>query len=196
MNVVWIIADTLRKDALGSYGNKSIRTPSLDNLAANSMQFNRHYAANFPTVPARADFLTGRWTMSYMHWEPLLDGEITLPQMLSSKDIHTAAVVDTPFYLRRDMNYDRGFKSFYEIPGQTGSTDKTWNYESDCYAPRTFIQSMKWLEKHYKEDFFLYIDTWDPHEPWDAPGYYTEYYWPGYDGEIIDPFVKFSVRIK
>jgi arylsulfatase A-like enzyme len=37
MNVVWIIADTLMKDASGSYGNKSIRTPSLDNLAANSM---------------------------------------------------------------------------------------------------------------------------------------------------------------
>ena len=44
-----------------------------------------------------------------------------------------------------------------------------------------------WLELHYKEDFFLYVDTWDPHEPWDAPPYYTERYWPGYDGEIIQP---------
>jgi arylsulfatase A-like enzyme len=45
---------------------------------------------------------------------------------------------------------------------------------------------MEWLEGHYKEDFFLYIDAWDPHEPWDAPAYYTERYWPGYDGERID----------
>lgn len=187
MNVIWIIADTFRRDALGVYGNKVVRTPSLDGLAEKSMRFNRHYAANFPTVPARADFLTGRWTMSYMHWEPLQEGEVTLPQLLSEKGILTAAVVDTPFYLRRDMNYDRGFRNFYEIPGQTVSTDKTWNYEPDCFAPRTFIQSMKWLEKHYKEDFFLCIDTWDPHEPWDAPDYYTEAYWPGYDGEIIDP---------
>ena len=46
---------------------------------------------------------------------------------------------------------------------------------------------MRWLEHHYKEDFFLYIDTWDPHEPWDAPAYYTEIYRPDYDGEIIEP---------
>ena len=40
------------------------------------------------------------------------------------------------------------------------------------------MTAMQWLERHYKEDFFLYIDTWDPHEPWDAPAYYTELYWP------------------
>ena len=187
MNVIWIIADTLRRDALGAYGNQIIHTPSLDSLAAKSMRFNRHYAANFPTVPARADFFTGRWTMSYMQWEPLHENEVTLPQLLSAKGIHTAAVVDTPFYVRRDMNYDRGFKSFYEIPGQTVTTDTTWHYETDRYAPRTFLQAMKWLESHHKEDFFLLIDTWDPHEPWDAPDYYTELYWPDYDGEIIDP---------
>ena len=62
-----------------------------------------------------------------------------------------------------------------------------WRYESDRNAPRTFMTAMRWLENHYKEDFFLYIDTWDPHEPWDAPAYYTELYWPGYDGELVLP---------
>jgi arylsulfatase A-like enzyme len=46
---------------------------------------------------------------------------------------------------------------------------------------------MQWLERHYKEDFFLWIDTWDPHEPWDPPNFYTELYWPEYDGEIVTP---------
>jgi arylsulfatase A-like enzyme len=186
VNVIWIIADTLRKDALGVYGNPKINTPALDSLAAKSMRFNRHYAANFPTVPARADFLTGRWTMSYMHWEPLHENEVTLPQVLSEQGIRTCGVVDTPFYLRRDMNYDRGFRDFYEIPGQGMFPNKDWHYENERYAPRTITQSMKWLEDHYKEDFFLYIDTWDPHEPWEAPNYYTERYMPDYDGEIID----------
>ena len=57
----------------------------------------------------------------------------------------------------------------------------------DCFAPKTFIHASQWLERHYKEDFFLYIDIWDPHEPWEAPHYYTELYWPDYDGEIITP---------
>lgn len=66
MNVIWIVADTFRWDHLGAYGNKTIHTPALDSLAARSTRFDRHYAAAFPTVPARADHHTGRWTMSFM----------------------------------------------------------------------------------------------------------------------------------
>ena len=62
-----------------------------------------------------------------------------------------------------------------------------WQNEGDRNAPRTFKTAIEWLEQHYKEDFFLYLDTWDPHEPWDAPAYYTELYWPGFDGEVVLP---------
>jgi arylsulfatase A-like enzyme len=208
MNVIWIISDTLRRDHVGVYGNKNIRTPSLDAFASKSVRFDRHYIASFPTMPARADYMTGRWTMSYMQWEPLSKDELRLPILLSDQGYHTAAVVDTPFYTRRGMNYDIGFHSFIEILGQLdlgfkggkdaksgggmsnalyGDVRKSWRRESDCFAPQTFIRSMEWLERHYKEDFFLYIDTWDPHEPWEAPAYYTELYDPDYDGEIVRP---------
>ena len=30
MNVTWIVAGTFRRDHLGAYGNRTIRTPSLD----------------------------------------------------------------------------------------------------------------------------------------------------------------------
>jgi len=66
MNVIWIISDTFRRSAVGAYGNGNIHTPALDALAAKSVRFDRHYLAGFPTMPARADFLTGRWTMSFM----------------------------------------------------------------------------------------------------------------------------------
>jgi arylsulfatase A-like enzyme len=193
MNLIWIIADTFRRDVVGAYGNKNIHTPSIDAFAANCTRFDRHYAASFPTMPARADFFTGRYTLSFMQWEPLPDDHVTLPQLLSKKGIHTAAVVDTPFYVRNGMNYDRGFRTFHEIESQSTIVFKQkemrslWRDESDRFAPRTFTKAMKWLEHHYKEDFFLYIDTWDPHEAWDAPNYYTELYLPDYDGEIIDP---------
>ncbi len=201
MNVIWITSDSFRRDHVGAYGNKHIRTPSLDRLAETSIRFDKHYAAAFPTMPTRADHFTGRWTMSFMGWSPLPPDATTLGEILSEKGIHTAAVVDTPFYIRDGMNYDRGFKSFFMNPGQEGSGAKklkdgrhesqdiraAWRYESDYNAPRTFTRAMQWLERHYKENFFLYIDAWDPHEPWDAPPYYTERYWPGHDGEIIEP---------
>ena len=220
MNVIWITCDTWRQDHLGAYGNKVIHTPSLDALAAKSVRFDNYYAGSFPTMPTRADHHTGRWTMSFMEWGPLPAGQVTLAQTLVQKGYTAAAVVDTPFYMRSEMNYDRGFQAFFPIPGQlmggyTWWTDygdtvpsmyegpgkrgqlnrqheswdfrAAWRHESDQCAPRTFTQATRWLERHYKEDFFLYVDSWDPHEPWDAPAYYTELYWPGYDGEVIYP---------
>ena len=52
---------------------------------------------------------------------------------------------------------------------------------------RTMTEAERWLERHHDERFFLYVDTWDPHEPWDAPDYYTAKYRDGYAGEQIYP---------
>jgi len=51
MNVIWIVADTVRTDAVAAYGNKKIHTPALDALAARGVRFDRHYIASFPTMP-------------------------------------------------------------------------------------------------------------------------------------------------
>jgi len=140
--------------------------------------------------------------MSFMGWEPLPAGVTTLAEILAKNGFHTAASVDTPYYLRDGMNYDRGFQTFFMNTGQDTlwslipepgyhnealDVRDRWHYESDRNAPKTFMTAMQWLERHYKEDFFLYVDTWDPHEPWDAPPYYTEIYLPDYDGEIVLP---------
>jgi arylsulfatase A-like enzyme len=198
MNVIWVVSDTLRRDAVGAYGNDKIHTPSIDTLAAKSVRFDSFYIGSFPTMPTRADHMTGRWTVSFMSWEPYPRGLVTLPQMLTGNRINTAAIVDTPFYLRNEMNYDRGFITFEEIPGQLWrarggdphhrrqlSGLPTERLDVDCFAPQTFARAMQWLELNYKEDFFLYIDTWDPHEPWNAPNYYTELYMPDFDGEPV-----------
>ena len=188
MNIIWITADTFRQDHMGAYGHRTIRTPALDALAAKATRFNSHYAGGFPTMPTRADHATGRWTMSFMGWEPLPEDEVTLAQILAENGYHTAAAVDTPFYIRGGMNYDRGYQTFFMHPGQEGSPTRvqqvgnhesrdireSWRSESDHNAPQTFTNAMRWLERHYKEDFFLYIDTWDPHEPWEAPPYYHQ----------------------
>ena len=201
MNVIWIVADTFRRDHLGAYGIDFIHTPALDALASRSVRFDRHYAAAFPTMPSRADHVTGRWTMSFMGWEPFSDDVGTLAQLLADQGVHTAAVADTPFYWRHGFNYDRGFQTFFTVQGQEGSPTRVqrighhesrdtvawWRKESDRNVAQTMVRAGDWLERHYKEQFFLYVDTWDPHEPWDAPPYYTELYMPEYDGEVVQP---------
>ena len=114
-----------------------------------------------------------------MGWEPFSDDVTTLAQILAERGMHTAAVVDTPFYWRHGFNYDRGFQTFFTVQGQEGSATRVvglghhesrdvvswWRKESDRNVAQTMTRAGDWLENHYKEDFFLYVDTWDPHEP-------------------------------
>lgn len=59
--------------------------------------------------------------------------------------------------------------------------------EEDYFAPNTMIEASRWLERHYgsRRPFLLYVDTFDPHEPWDAPRWYVEAYDAGYEGEEV-----------
>src|ERR671915_692366 len=96
-NVVVIVSDTFRRDHMGAYGNPVIHTPNLDGFARSSVVFDRHVISSFPTMPARADILTGTFSYTYMGWEPLPRHMTTLPGVLSQASYHTMGVVDTPF---------------------------------------------------------------------------------------------------
>jgi len=56
--------------------------------------------------------------------------------------------------------------------------------ESDWFSPQVFQRATRWIEHNADhEDFFLMIDSFDPHEPWDPPRYYTDLYGdPNFDG--------------
>jgi len=59
--------------------------------------------------------------------------------------------------------------------------------ETDWFAPGTYAMAIDWVERNYqREDFFLWIDTFDPHEPWDPPQHYIDLYDPGYKGRVFD----------
>jgi arylsulfatase A-like enzyme len=57
--------------------------------------------------------------------------------------------------------------------------------EEDWFAPKVFLQAMEALEGvHQREPFFMVVDCYDPHEPWDPPEKYTRLYDPGgYEGK-------------
>jgi arylsulfatase A-like enzyme len=57
--------------------------------------------------------------------------------------------------------------------------------EEDWFAPQVFTKAMEFLEglKAGGAPFFLVVDAYDPHEPWDPPEKYTSLYDEGYDGK-------------
>ncbi len=192
MNIILLVADTLRRDHLPVYGNRSVIAPNFTALAEDSLVFDNCFAASFPTVPARADIMTGRYTFTYLDWAPLPQSEITLAQQLNRAGYLTFGIADTPFFLRNGYGYDRGFQDFQWIRGQRSGPEHDdvvmrRKSEQDYFAPMTLNGAAEWLERHHREKFFLYVDTWDPHEPWDPPHYYVRPYYPPYAGEQIAP---------
>jgi len=62
-----------------------------------------------------------------------------------------------------------------------------WHSEKDTFVARTMQDACRWLEhNHTHEHFFLHVDAFDPHEPWDPPQHYVDMYDPGYTGEVVD----------
>lgn len=59
-NVVFILTDDLGYGDLGCYGQKKIRTPNIDRLAAEGMRFTQHYAGNAVCAPTRCVLMTGK----------------------------------------------------------------------------------------------------------------------------------------
>jgi len=58
--------------------------------------------------------------------------------------------------------------------------------EADFFAPQTMTAALRWLERNRSvQPFLLWIDEFDPHEPWDPPQHHTDMYDPGYAGEIV-----------
>ena len=59
-NIVFILADDLGYRELGCYGQTLIRTPRIDQLAAEGVRLTRHYAGNAVCAPSRCVLLTGK----------------------------------------------------------------------------------------------------------------------------------------
>ncbi len=192
MNIIVVVSDTFRLDHFPGFNKTWIIAPNLEKFAKRSQVFSNCRLGSFPTVPARADIATGKYAFTFMGWDALPKSEVTMAQCITDAGYLTCGVVDNPFLIRNGYGYDRGFEDFIWIRGQRGGPEardvrKTWTGENDRFAARTFTAAMRWIERNADEKFFLYVEPWDPHEPWDPPAHYVRRYLPDYAGEQIYP---------
>jgi arylsulfatase A-like enzyme len=84
-NVLLIMTDQHRMDALGAYGNQIIRTPSIDSLASGGVRFTNCWTQHPVCMPSRASIFTGRYPSAHgvrTNGIPLPKSEVTLAQTL------------------------------------------------------------------------------------------------------------------
>ena len=126
MKVIYMMADTFRRDHLSAYGNDWIRTPNLDKFASKSALFENAYIGSFPTVPNRRDTLLGRGDIGlpFNRWKALERQETTLPERLAEKDIPSMLITDTQNNVTRGINLYKGYTAWYLNRGQ--EADPYW----------------------------------------------------------------------
>ena len=77
-NTLFIFSDEHNRDVLGCYGDRVVRTPVLDALAADGVRFARAYTPSPICVPARASLATGRYPHRIGAWDSTMphDGSV------------------------------------------------------------------------------------------------------------------------
>lgn len=185
-NILFLLADDLGYGELGTYGQKIIQTPVLDDLAKKGMKFTNFYAGNAVCSPSRAVLMTGK-SSSYNtvrgnsgHFSDdrwmrvsLEKDEMTLGEMMKKAGYQTAFIgkwhLDNP----NDIStwaYNRGFD--FAVQEQWGSRFGGIQYDEQMHWINGKQDSVyyNFEEWECKDDFrtniaFDYLDTLNTEKP-------------------------------
>ncbi|MGH7788429.1 MAG: sulfatase [Candidatus Binatia bacterium] len=189
-NVILVVADTLRADAVEWALQEEDGPTGFKRLAADGVVFDRAYAQASWTRPSVASILTAQYpsvhgTMRKMDFLP--NGADTVAEVFKRQGYWTAAVT-TNINVAPIFNFQQGFDEFsYLEPGfYFGATDsatklavykglrvarekvskKMWvaNYYQDAKTVDEHVAA--WLGSKPPEPFFLLVHYMDPHDPY------------------------------
>jgi len=175
MRILLIDIDSLRPDHLGCYGYHRKTSPNMDIIAAEGVKFNQYYCSDAPCLPSRTALMSGRFGIhtgvvnhgglaadlrpegSKREMQDKLATE-SLPAICRKAGIRTVLI--SPFAERHSSwTFYAGFTEIY-------NTGKRGRESAEDISPTV----QNWLERNGEEDdWFLYVNYWDPHTPYRAP---------------------------
>lgn len=108
-NVLLLMTDEHRRDAMGAAGNRIVKTPNLDRIAREGVLYNSAYCANPVCTPARASLLTGLYTHHNQTWNnatPWPRNHRTLAHYLGDAGYQTALIGKMHFVDSQTHGFD------------------------------------------------------------------------------------------
>lgn len=183
-NVLLITIDTLRADALGSYGGRA-RTPRLDQLAAAGARYSFAHAHAVMTLPSHASILTGRYPFEHGARDNagfrLDDSAVTLAELARQRGMATGAFVGA-FPLERQFGLAQGFDVYEDTSGRTSAVSDFALAERP--APEVVGGALSWIRQQQRP-WLAWVHVFEPHSPYAAPApYRQEYANDAYAGEV------------
>jgi arylsulfatase len=133
-NILFIMVDEMRADAMGCAGHRIVKTPNLDRLASQAVRFSNTYTVSPVCSPARASAFTGRYAHVHgmiMNGLAANNGEIYLPSILKHYGYHTA--------ISGKLHYGPARYSF--------GFDQFWTFTTE--GPTPDLGYMAFLKKKY-----------------------------------------------
>jgi arylsulfatase A-like enzyme len=175
MRIVYFDIDTLRADHLGCYGYHRNTSPNIDKVASEGTIFSNCFCSDAPCLPSRASMFIGQFgihTGIVGHGGTAADLRLAGKErnfederyqdfwvnLIRSAGYHTVSI--SPYAERHSAYWFYApFKEIYN-PGKKG-------FEiADTVKPYT----KKWLKENgTRDNWFLHINTWDPHTPYRIP---------------------------
>ena len=193
-DVILLLVDTLRADALGFHGATPSPSPFLDALASRSVVFARTHAQAPWTVPSVSSLLSALYPSSFMRGtddlEPITrDGEVRrlpdglpwLPFRLRAAGYHTAGFQKNPL-LREGTRFERGFDLYEWVRGDTAEHE-SGSQLADALLRWADVMA-DWREEGRPGSFFLFAQFMDPHIEYRPPEEFLSDLPGGYDGPV------------
>ncbi|ETN94187.1 arylsulfatase [Zhouia amylolytica] len=197
-NIVFIIADDMGIGDLGSYGQKHIKTPNLDQLAQGGMRFTQFYAGSTVCAPSRASLMTGQHTgVTHIRGNgefPLRGQDTIIPQLLKKQGYRTAmygkwglGVQGTPGSPEK-KGWDEFTGHLHHVDAHFQRPDSLWTLTEgksvkiatpeDSYGNNIFTQkALNFINDQSEETpFFLYLSFTVPHAELVVPEKYMKPY--------------------
>lgn len=165
-NVIIISLDTLRADHLGCYGYNRNTSPNIDELAEDSALFSNTYAPSPWTLPSHVSLMTSLNTINhgvYQNGQKIDSSIRTLADWLRVNGFFTTAFTGGGF-VSGLFGLHKGFDSYHV----RGGIQNPNSAEVLCRA------ALDWLDRNRDRSFFLFLHTYQIHNPFVSPPPYNE----------------------
>jgi len=161
--VILISLDTLRADHLGCYGYDRETSPNMDALTRDGVMFKNVYATSPWTLPSHVSMLTA---LDCVHHQVVLEDEKmnptfpTLADCLRGKGFFCSAFTGGGF-VSSIYGFSKGFDTYEEGAGSVFRRNS---------AEYLYLTTSQWLEERGAgNDFFLFLHTYQMHDPYVCP---------------------------